>query len=168
MVTGAVFNDKRDIESIPTKRRNMLICDVLDLCGYMEKSGTGFDRITELYSAYPSKYAPSVSADRDTFSITLKDVTYSEEDAAEPASNKIKPTALFGGKRTYDKMILEFCSAEPRSAREIAEHIGLVVSNHFRVAILNPLIEGGYLVPTTETLRAPNLKYKTSDKSVLG
>jgi ATP-dependent DNA helicase RecG len=168
MVTGAVFNDKRDIGSIPSKRRNMLICDVLDLCGYMEKSGTGFDRITELYGAYPSKYAPSVSADRDTFSITLKDVTYFEEDASKPTPNGIKSVALSSGKRTYDKTILEFCSEEPRSAKEIAEHIGLVISKHFRVAILNPLIEAGYLVPTTETLRAPNLKYKTSDKPVLG
>jgi hypothetical protein len=61
----------------------------------------------------------------------------------------------------YDEVILEPRSGEPRSAKEIVEHIDLVVSNHIRVAILDPLIETEYLIPTTEALHSPNLKYLT-------
>ena len=45
------------------------------------------------------------------------------------------------------RKILQYCS-EPKSRAEIQEHMGLKNRDHFRKAILLPLIESGQLLMT--------------------
>jgi len=167
MVNGDTFLDKKDIESIPSKRRNSLVCDVLGVCKLMEKGGTGFEKIVEDYGQYPAEYAPSISAGRDYFKIVLKDLTFSEG-IPDVANDISEFTPLVGeGNRDYDEKILRFCYEEPHSAQEIADHIGMVRSKYFRDAVLNPLIQMEYLLGTSKNKKSPNNKYRTNKALVV-
>lgn len=68
--------DYADIRDIPSVRRNEAIADALTACGLMQRSGSGFDKIVEAYSAYGSEYQPQVFSKYGMFWIILKDVTY--------------------------------------------------------------------------------------------
>ena len=46
--------------NIPSRRRNEIICKILEMCNLMEASGSGFDKIILDYEKYGGKYAPSV------------------------------------------------------------------------------------------------------------
>ena len=65
-----------------------MICSILEMCKYMEKKGSGFDNIEEDYSVYDEKYAPFITSDSSSFTLTLPDVTYKsglvDQDAESP------------------------------------------------------------------------------------
>lgn len=74
--------DYADIRDIPSVRRNEAIADALTACGLMQRSGSGFDKIVEAYSAYSSEYQPQVFSKHGMFWIILKDITYVDTKAA--------------------------------------------------------------------------------------
>ncbi|MCD6311751.1 MAG: hypothetical protein J7M11_04760, partial [Elusimicrobia bacterium] len=69
--------------------------------------------------------------------------------------------------REKTKKLLDFCG-EPKSREEIQEYLCLKDRKHFRLEVLNPLLEQGLLHPTIpEKLTSPNQKYysgKQADK----
>lgn len=70
--------DYADIRDIPSVRRNEAIAYALTACGLMQRSGSGFDKIVEAYSAYGPEYQPQVFSKYGMFWIILKDVTYTD------------------------------------------------------------------------------------------
>lgn len=158
-----------DIASIMPRRRNEVICAVLEMCRYMEQKGSGFDKIAEDYAPYRDRCRPCVSSSSDSFTLVLPDLTFyrnaSPAGAGGPAdgsgSGHGGPEDQAGGVRgvgyvyvdgavtgRHDADILSFCYDKPRTVREIAEHIGVRPSTYFRKETVDRLVREGYLKKT--------------------
>ena len=162
---GSSFkSNETDLKSIPSKRRNQLICDVFAICNLMEKSGSGFEKIMDDYASFDDRYKPSISCTNDYFVITLKDVLY-QDDGIIVYDFTCAP--ITEGKRDRDNEILSFCLDEYKTAAEIAQYLGLNKSSYFTKQYLSPLIQNEYLLPYTDAARSSKQKYKTNrDKLV--
>ena len=136
---------EKNIAQIIPRRRNDVICAVLELCHYMEEKGSGFDKIEADYSGYGEEYRPYVSSDASSFTLTLPDLTYrgviGEESDLLP---KIYVEKIVTGKN--DLHILAFCFGKAHSAKEIAEEIGLTASTYFRKSVLERMVNEGLLL----------------------
>jgi len=136
-----------DLNSIPSIRRNKIICNCFECIGLMEKTGSGFKKISEAYKDFESK-KPILEDFGDFFTLTLFDLLYVEEPI-----KKVSNTS-------YALQILEFCRDYPRSREEIQNHIGYASRSHFRTDLLNPLIEQGLIMPIAPA-KSKNQKYLT-------
>ncbi len=136
-----------DLNNIPSVRRNKTICNCFECVGLMEKTGSGFKKISEAYKDLESK-KPLLEDFGDFFSLTLFDLLYVEEPI-----EKVLNTS-------YALQILEFCRDRPRSREEIQDHIGYASRSHFRTDLLNPLIKQGLIMPIAPA-RSRNQKYLT-------
>ena len=134
-----------DLERVPSVRRNRVICSCFASAGLMERSGSGFKKIAQIYRDFKK---PVLEGNDDFFSITLFDLLGEEEN-------------VFQGK--YDEDILSFCSDVARSREEIQEHIGYMSRTHFTSDILNPLLKKGLLVRTAP-VKSKDQKYLTKKR----
>lgn len=136
---------EKNISQIIPRRRNDVICAVLELCHYMEEKGSGFDKIAADYAGYGEAFQPYISANASSFTLTLPDLTFRggvlEESDALP---DIYTEVVLDGKN--DLQILSFCYAKPRTAREIADSLSLQPSTYFRKNVLGRLVERGLLL----------------------
>ena len=164
LIGSSFKNNERDLKSIPSRRRNQLICDVFALCQLMEKSGSGFEKIMDDYSMYEDKYQPSISCTNDYFVITLKDVLYKE---AYSSTCDFTIAPITEGKRTKDKEILSFCLDDYKTAVEIAEYVGMKKSSYFMKQYIMPLVEKEYLLPYTDRAKSSKQKYRTNKKKLI-
>ena len=137
---------EKDIASIIPRRRNEVICAVLEMCRYMEKKGSGFDKIEEDYRSYDEAYKPYVSADGQSFTLTLPDLTYQAAAVSDAAEDipEIYAEALVTGKN--DMKILAYCYNKQHSVRDIAEYIGVRPSTYFRKNTIARLADAGLLI----------------------
>lgn len=162
---GASFKNKEtNLISIPSKRRNQLICDVFAICKLMEKSGSGFEKISEDYSEYDDKFKPHITSNNDYFVITLFDVLSKEQSIAKCDFSYLP---IEGGKREKDWDILNFCLNEYKSSKEIAEMIGISRSTYFMDMYIKPLVENEYLLPLNNSKNSSNQKYKTNNEKLI-
>ena len=153
------------MRSIPSRRRNEVVCAIFELCDLMEKSGSGFEKIADCYSGFESRFAPSVYSDPAQFSITLRDLTYendSNESIAETQEARFEFKSPRSGNREYDTRILRFCMESPKSRQEIQEYLELYDRKNFIYSILNPLVDSELLLLTQQSRNAPNQKYYTN------
>ncbi len=169
LIVTARGRGETDIASIMPRRRNEVICAVLEMCRYMEQKGSGFDKIAEDYAPYRDRCRPCVSSSSDSFTLVLPDLTFyrnaSPAGAGGPAdgsgSGHGGPEDQAGGVRgvgyvyvdgavtgRHDADILSFCYDKPRTVREIAEHIGVRPSTYFRKETVDRLVREGYLKKT--------------------
>ena len=150
-----------DLSSIISKRRNELICDVLVKCNAMEASGTGFEKIEEAYRFADEKHKPYICTESDHFTLVLPDLTYDAgvRDANVPAL-EIMP--IENGTK-YDKDVLEYCYAAPRTAKEIAAYLGISNSSYLRKNVLENLVSSDCLI---EMKISKAKAYKTNPESV--
>ena len=153
---------EKNIAGIIPRRRNEVICAVLEICRYMEEKGSGFDKIAEDYSGYPDMYQPYVSSDVTSFTLTLPDLTYQHGvlDDQDVRPEDIYIDRLPEGKN--DLIILAFCYGKARSVKEIAQQLGLTASSYFRKSVLQRLADQGYLTASVSAegktyLSNPNL-----------
>lgn len=70
----AVVNTK--LESVVSFRRNKVICDMFVRCKLMEEKGSGFEKIINDYSKLDENYYPLYSANRVSFTLSLKNKKY--------------------------------------------------------------------------------------------
>lgn len=138
------LNKERDLSSIPSLRRNNVICGVFALCKLMEEKGTGFDRIVAEYAPYGETYAPYATSNGQYFSLTLPDLSRKEGPAEQNGLVNIHTVLPLEGK--HDRFILSFCYGQERSAMEIAEALSIKPSSYFRKEVLDRLVESGYLI----------------------
>ncbi len=112
--------------------------------GRAEELGSGVRNLFEYSKAYTG--SDPVIQEQDVFKIELAQPLVSQATTqAEKESN-----------------ILEFCQT-PRSRQEIMGHLGLKSIQHFRKAIIRPLLEEGKLALTKPDVpSSPNQKYWTT------
>ncbi|WP_027437180.1 RNA-binding domain-containing protein [Lachnospira multipara] len=136
---------EKNIASIIPRRRNEVICNLLEMCKYMEKKGSGFDFIEEDYSKASDEFAPFITTDSSSFTLTLPDLTYErgvvDSDADSP---EVYVLEVLEGKN--DLQILSYCYNNKRTVKEIASEIGLTASTYFRSKVIARLVKKGMLI----------------------
>lgn len=136
---------EKNIAAIIPRRRNEVICNILELCRYMEEKGSGFDKIADDYKAYEDKYQPYVSSNAGSFTLTLPDLTSRYGVIAENVDlPEIYTEGILSGKK--DERILAYCFASPKTTKEIAEYLGVTPSSYFRKSVIGRLVGEGYLL----------------------
>ncbi len=78
MYDGTFVQD-RDINNIPSKRRNPVIADIFNRLHFMERRGSGFKKICEDYAfaeGYTEKKTPRFNSDNDNFTLILPNLNY--------------------------------------------------------------------------------------------
>ena len=78
MPDGTKIQD-RDINTIPSTRRNPVLADIFGRLGYMERQGSGLNKIREAYenaANYQADMEPEFYSDRVLFMVTLKNLNY--------------------------------------------------------------------------------------------
>ncbi len=138
--------DSYEFTSIPSVRRNRIICNCFCTMGLMEKSGSGLKKIYEVYEKSNAKM-PTLKNTSDFFMITLYDLLNDEK-------------ALLKNVGSYDMKILEFCENTARTREEIQTYIGYSSTSNFIKRVLKPLIESNALMPTAAK-HSKNQKYLT-------
>ncbi|MEE8808744.1 MAG: ATP-binding protein [Lactimicrobium sp.] len=135
-----------NIASIVPRRRNEVICAVLELCKYMEKKGSGFDKIEEDYQSADLNHKPYISADGSSFTLTLPDLTY-QQGAISQNNDRIPEVycdILTTGKN--DLAILGFTFRQAKTIKEIAEYLSITPSTYFRKNSIARLVKAGLLI----------------------
>ena len=143
LVGVRALKKEKNISAIIPRRRNNVICAVLEMCRYMEEKGSGFDKIADDYSPYADRYQPFVTADASSFTLTLPDLTY-RPGITDEEIPEIYTEGIITGKN--DIKILSYCYRFPRSAKEIADYLGITASTYFRTNTLGRLCKEGYLL----------------------
>lgn len=138
--------EEYELNSIPSIRRNKIICNCFEVIGLMEKSGSGLKKIYEVYKKFNVKM-PVLYNSPDFFTITFYDLL--NEEKAIP--KEVGP---------YDIKILEYCDGVARSREEIQNYLGLKSTSNFMKNILKPLVESGLLITTAKKF-SKNQKYLT-------
>jgi ATP-dependent DNA helicase RecG len=143
MADGTLIQE-RDIEKVPSTRRNPIIAEIFHRLDYIERRGSGFKKIrsetANLYG-YTDEYAPEFRSTPTAFHVILKNMNYNlhgdtTQDTTQVATQDERLVSL-----------IQFC-AEPKSRDEMQTHIGIANREHFRKAILKPLLESGQLKMT--------------------
>ncbi|HJB94297.1 MAG TPA: MarR family transcriptional regulator, partial [Candidatus Mediterraneibacter intestinigallinarum] len=70
---------ERNIDSIPSTRRNPVLADIFGRLGYMERQGSGLSKIRDAYRNavnYTEEKEPVFYSDRVEFTVTLKNLNF--------------------------------------------------------------------------------------------
>lgn len=81
MPDGSLIQE-RDPLSVPSTRRNPVLADVFNRLGYMERKGSGFEKIISGYEFqvnYSEKKKPSFRSDRYQFTVIMPNLNYGVE-----------------------------------------------------------------------------------------
>lgn len=95
MPDGSLIQE-RDPLSVPSTRRNPVLADVFNRLGYMERKGSGFEKIISGYEFqvnYSEEKKPSFRSDRYQFTVIMPNLNYGEEIESK-ASNEALDAAL--------------------------------------------------------------------------
>lgn len=95
MPDGSLIQE-RDPLSVPSTRRNPVLADVFNRLGYMERKGSGFEKIISGYEFqvnYSEEKKPSFRSDRYQFTVIMPNLNYGEEINSK-ASNEALDEAL--------------------------------------------------------------------------
>lgn len=82
---------ERDIDRIPSTRRNPVLADIFGRLGYMERQGSGLNKICEAYENafnYEEEMEPEFYSDRVLFMVILKNLNYKNKALKEKALNR--------------------------------------------------------------------------------
>ncbi|MDR1205962.1 MAG: AAA family ATPase [Peptococcaceae bacterium] len=143
MPDGTLIQE-RDIDKVPSIRRNPAIADVFGRLEYAERQGSGLKRIREETSylyGYTEDYAPEFISTSTTFFVVLKNMNYGDLDGA----NQV--TIQDNNQDERIKSLIEFCGVA-RTRDEMQCHLGITNRGYFRANILKLLLESGQLKMT--------------------
>ena len=130
---------EKNISAIMPRRRNEIICAMLELCRYMEEKGSGFDKIEDDYRGYGEEFKPFISSDDCSFTLTLPDLTYSGIASDKKMLPEVYAEKSLSGKN--DLRILSFCYSEVKTAKEIADFLEITPSTYFRKNTIARLVK---------------------------
>ncbi len=135
---------EKNIAAVIPRRRNEVICAILEMCDYMEEKGSGFDKIEADYSGYGENYRPYISSDAASFTLTLPDLTWRGGIAENSDSlPDVFTETVLDGKN--DLHILSFCFGKARTVKEIAGELHIKPSTYFRQSVISRLVSQGFL-----------------------
>lgn len=107
---------ERDIDMIPSTRRNPVLADIFGRLGYMERQGSGLNKIREAYehaANYEEGMEPEFYSDRVMFMVTLKNLNYkmsvneAKNEAKNEAENEAKNVVLTENEKRLCDMLLQ-------------------------------------------------------------
>jgi len=140
----SALNREKNISSIIPRRRNEVICNILEYCRYMESKGSGFDKIEQDYAGKGESFKPFISTDGNSFTLVLPNLTFASGVIDEDSIPEVHVDGILDGKN--DLKILSYCFKRAHTAKEIAGYLGINASTYFRKNILGELINKGFLV----------------------
>lgn len=143
LTTNLDLIKEKDIDNIKPTRRNEVIANVLTLCNYMEKEGSGFDKISEDYRLMDDNHKPFVTAKDNYFLLTLPNINYEEGIESDNPAITCLTEELLSDKQLK---ILSYCYISPKTTEEIAKFLNISLSTYFRKNILSPLVEDNLLI----------------------
>ena len=148
LLGSQVLQKEKNIAQIIPRRRNEVICNILEMCRYMEESGSGFDKIEEDYKGTDENHKPYVSCDQQSFTLTLPDLLYKKGIGSRPNIYLDHPP-----KGKHDLEILSYCFNKEHSIKEITNHLGLSDSNYFRKNVIKRLVNDQLLLESSNSRR---------------
>lgn len=143
MPDGTVIQD-RNIQAIPSMRRNPVIADIFARLGYMERSGSGLGKIRSSYEVsanFETGKEPVFYSDRSQFLVTLCNLNYRDGDMVKDLSENASSTSEINLRQ--DQILQTMLSAHKYSLGEVADKVGL--KETMAKILLDDLVEKGYL-----------------------
>lgn len=143
MPDGTVIQD-RNIQAIPSMRRNPVIADIFARLGYMERSGSGLGKIRSSYEVsanFETGKEPVFYSDRSQFLVTLCNLNYRDGDMVKDSSENASSASEINLRQ--DQILQTMLSAHKYSLGEVADKVGL--KETMAKILLDDLVEKGYL-----------------------
>lgn len=143
MPDGTVIQD-RNIQAIPSMRRNPVIADIFARLGYMERSGSGLGKIRSSYEVsanFKTGKEPVFYSDRSQFLVTLCNLNYRDGDMVKDSSENASSASEINLRQ--DQILQTMLSAHKYSLGEVADKVGL--KETMAKILLDDLVEKGYL-----------------------
>lgn len=143
MPDGTVIQD-RNIQAIPSMRRNPVIADIFARLGYMERPGSGLGKIRSSYEVsanFETGKEPVFYSDRSQFLVTLCNLNYRDGDMVKDSSENASSALEINLRQ--DQILQTMLSAHKYSLGEVADKVGL--KETMAKILLDDLVEKGYL-----------------------
>jgi ATP-dependent DNA helicase RecG len=141
MPDGTLIQE-RDIDDVPSTRRNPIIAEIFHRLDFIERRGSGLKKIrdatADLYG-YTDEFAPRFKSTQTAFHVILKNMNY--VDSHGDLDGATMQVTMQDERITS---LLEYCNA-PRTREEMQQHLGMANRDYFRKSILKPLLESGQL-----------------------
>ena len=148
MYDGTLIQN-RDIDNVPSKRRNPIVADIFSRLDYMERRGSGFKKIMQSYEVEPN-YAgdkkPVFYSNATEFRVILKNLNF-KNDVLNDKNDVLndKNDVLNDIKSKKEGNILKEILRRPQiTQKELAIQIGASIATVQR--IIKKLIKEGKLV----------------------
>lgn len=114
---------ERDIDDIPSTRRNPILADIFARLGYMERQGSGLSKIRTAYentANYQPGLEPTFRSNRVEFTVKLPNLNF------KASSNEALNEAINEALTDNQKMLLDMLRNDPTiTQKEIIERVSL-------------------------------------------
>lgn len=145
MYDGTLIQD-RDIDNVPSKRRNPVVADIFSRLDYMERRGSGFKKIMQAYEVEPNyteDKKPVFYSNATEFRVILKNLNFTDEVLNE--KNEVLDEVLNSGRTETEIKVIKAILVSPRiKQKELAEQVGISVSTIQRT--IKKLVKEGKIV----------------------
>ena len=133
MADGTLIQE-REIDKVPSTRRNSIIAEMFHRLDYVERRGSGLKKIrteTSHLFGYAEEYAPEFRSTPTAFHVILKNMNYDRGKAlrtdfafvADNVADKI-PMHLTTGEKTFLKSLLPYFAEHEWITNSIARELG--------------------------------------------
>lgn len=149
MYDGSLIQD-RDIDNVPSKRRNPVVADIFSRLDFMERRGSGFKKIMQAYEVEPNyteDKKPLFYSNATEFRVILKNLNFTNEvlnDKNEVLDEVLDEVLNFGGTEMEVKVIRAILLSPRIKQKELAEQVGVSVSTIQRT--IKKLVKEGKIV----------------------
>lgn len=149
MYDGTLIQD-RDIDNVPSKRRNPVVADIFSRLDYMERRGSGFKKIMQAYEVEPNyteDKKPVFYSNATEFRVILKNLNFTDEVLGEENEvlDEVLNEVLDSRRTEMEIKVIKAILVSPRiKQKELAEQIGISVSTIQR--IVKKLVKEGKIV----------------------
>ena len=149
MYDGTLIQD-RDIDNVPSKRRNPVVADIFSRLDYMERRGSGFKKIMQAYEVEPNyteDKKPVFYSNATEFRVILKNLNFTDEVLNEKNEvlDEVLDEVLNSGRTETEIKVIKAILVSPRiKQKELAEQVGISVSTIQRT--IKKLVKEGKIV----------------------
>ena len=149
MYDGTLIQD-RDIDNVPSKRRNPVVADIFSRLDYMERRGSGFKKIMQAYEVAPNyteAKKPAFYSNATEFRVILKNLNFTDEVLNEKNEvlDEVLNEVLDSGRTEMEIKVIKAILSSPRiKQKELAEQVGISVSTIQRT--IKKLVKEGKIV----------------------
>ncbi|MCD8307810.1 MAG: putative DNA binding domain-containing protein [Clostridia bacterium] len=144
MPDGTSVQD-RDVSDIASTRRNPVLADIFSRLGYMERRGSGLNKIREAYlnaANYRPELAPEFKSTQSNFMVTLWNLNYMSQDQNLSEENTEQDTGT--SLSNTEQLVLDLIKKYPTMTQEdIAHYFNMSKRNIQR--IISKLKDSNYI-----------------------